>query len=222
MKTSSCRVVIGLVALLCCTSALHSARSAEPTTPREFVQRGSEQFFAGRIDESIRSFEQAAKLRPDLKPHLWQLGIAYYFAGRYADGRNLFEKHQKVNSEDVENAVWHFLCVTRLENIEAARKKFIKITRDTRVPMKQIHSLFAGKGTVEQVLAAANAESDPAEKKNALCYAYLYLALFEEARSDAAKSLEYIRKAAGEYSQDHYMGKVARVHAALRGDKKKK
>ena len=182
----------------------------------DYVRKGSEELIAGKIDQSIRSFEAAVKLQFDVRPHLWQLGIAYYYANQFADGRDLFETHQVVNPQDVENAVWHFLCVARLENVEAARKKLIRITGDTRVPMKEVHALFDGKGDAQAVINAASRVSEDAQRKNALFYAYLYLGLYEEAQGNAAKSKEYIAKAAGEFQQTHYMGKVAQVHAKLR------
>ena len=112
--------------------------------------------------------------------------------------------------------MWHFLCVSRLEGIEAARKKLIPVKADRRVPMKEIYKLFAGSGSAEEVIAAATAVSSEAERKNALCYAYLYLGLYEEAQGNKDKSAAYIQRAANDFRQSHYMGEVARVHSALR------
>ena len=196
------------------------AAESEKLSARELVQRGSKEFFAGKIDDSIKSFERAVALEPKIKAQLWQLGIAYYYADRFADGRDLFELHQTVNSHDVENAVWHFLCVARIDGVEAARKRLIPISGDKRVPMKEVHSLFAGSGSEEQVLKAASAVEGDANRRNALCYAHLYLGLYEEALKNSTKSVEHIRKAAEDFSHDHYMGEVARVHLKLRSPKK--
>jgi lipoprotein NlpI len=195
------------------------AAEAEARSARELVRQGMEEFRAGKIEESIKSFEGAARVEPDLRPQLWQLGISYYYAGEYAKGRELFEAHQKVNPQDVENAVWHFLCASKLEGVEAARRKFIPITRDSRVPMKKLHRLFAGKGSKEEVLERAR-RGDGAELKNQMFYAHLYLALYEEALGNAEASLELINKAAGEFGQTHYMGDVARVHEKRRAKNK--
>jgi lipoprotein NlpI len=193
------------------------AFAAKPKSPRALVEQGMQQFRAGKIGQSIESFEAAAKLQPNLRPHLWQLGISYYYAGEFEQGRKLFESHQTVNQQDVENAVWHFLCVSSLEGIEAARKGFISITDDRRVPMKQVHALFAGKGTEDDVLAAARAgKPSESELKDRLFYAHLYLGLYDEARKEADKSLAHIKKAAGEFLSDHYMGAVAQIHLKLR------
>jgi lipoprotein NlpI len=191
--------------------------AADIKSPRALVTQGMDEFRAGDIDHSIKTFEAAAKLQPTLRPHLWQLGISYYYAGEYEKGRKLFESHQTVNRQDVENAVWHFLCVSRLEGTEAARKDFITITDDRRIPMKEVHALFAGKGTEEDVLTAARAgKPSESELKERLFYAHLYLGLYNEARKEPEKSLTHIKKAAGEFLSDHYMGAVARMHLKLR------
>jgi lipoprotein NlpI len=207
-----------LVLVVICFSAF---AADAPLSPRAYVHRGMEAFRAGKVAESIKDFEAAVKLQPELKPHLWQLGISYYYAGEYEKGRRLFESHQTVNPEDVENAVWHFLCVTKVENLEAARKAFIPISDDRRIPMKEVHGLFAGKLTREDVLKAARTGNpSPSELNERLCYAYLYVALYEEATNDSQKSLEDMEKAAGEYSQSFYMGDVAKIHLKLRKNKK--
>jgi lipoprotein NlpI len=188
---------------------------AEVRSPRELVQQGMEHFRAGRVAESIQSFEAAAKLNPKVRPQLWQLGISYYYAGEYSKGQQLFESHQKVNPQDVENAVWHFSCVAKQQGPEAARAKFIAITDDPRVPMKEVHRLFAGKGTKDEVMEAAK-KGNPDEVKDRMFYACLYLGLYEEAMGNAEESLKWIRKAAGEFAQSHYMGDVARIHLKQR------
>jgi len=212
-----------LLRLACCalfaTAVCVAARGAEAETltPSALLRRGMEQFRAGEIQKSIDDFNAVARLVPDRKAELWQLGISLYYAGEFAKGRDLFELHQTVNTEDVENAVWHFLCAARLDGVEKAREKLIPIARDGRVPMKEVHGLFAGKMTADEVLKAAQAGAPgEAELKNRLCYAHLYLGLYEEALGRANDSLEHMKKAAGEYRQEHYMGDVARVHLKLR------
>lgn len=180
------------------------------------MEEGARAFFAGKIDESLRHWDRQIAEDPAVGPHHWQRGLALYYAGKFKEGRAQFESHQKVNSEDVENAAWHFLCVARVEPVEAARKVFIPITHDSRVPMKEIHALYAGKGTEEAVLAAAQKENGRDSLKNQQCYAHLYLGLYHEALGDTAKAKLHMTKAAGEFRQEHYMGKVAQVHCKLR------
>jgi len=78
-----------------------------------YQRRGEAQFRLGHFKESIADFDKFIELMPAQAPQHWQRGIALYYAGRYEDGRKQFELHQTVNSHDVENSVWHFLCVAR-------------------------------------------------------------------------------------------------------------
>lgn len=181
-------------------------------------RRGEDHFRAGRVKDSVADFDREIELRPASDPGHWQRGISYYYAGLYEKGARQFERHQTVNPEDVENAVWHFLCVVRSPggSIEKARASLIPIQEDTRVPMKQVHELFAGKGSIDAVFKATEGQG-PA----ATFYANLYVGLYLEAEGKSAESLEYITRAAGEpRTRENYMGEVARVHQLLREKEK--
>lgn len=195
-----------------------SATALEPSqSPDQWMQIGVDAFFDARIEDSAKAFDQVIEAVPQAKPQLWQRGLTLYYAKRYQDGRDQFEVHQTANSNDVENAAWHFLCVARLEGVDAARKALIPIEGDARVPMKQIHDLFAGSGSVDIVLTAAGAGDDSPLRRNHLCYAHLYLGLYFEALGDDAEAKDHILKAATDYEMDHYMGKTAITHAKVRG-----
>jgi lipoprotein NlpI len=195
-----------------------SATAQQPAkTPDQWMETGVDAFFNARIEDSAIAFDKVIEAVPQAKPQLWQRGLTLYYAKRYQDGREQFETHQTANSNDVENAAWHFLCVARLEGVDAARKALIPIEGDTRVPMKQIHDLFAGTGSVEAVLTAAGEGDDSPRRRNHLCYAHLYLGLYFEALGDDTKAKDHIRKAATDYEMDHYMGKTAITHAKVRG-----
>lgn len=192
------------------------AQEAAKPDPNALFREGVRAFYDAKPKESVAAFDKLIAIEPAAKPQLWQRGLSLYLAGDYKGGREQFEVHQTVNSNDVENAAWHFICVARAENLEAARKALIPISGDTRVPMKEVHDLFAGKGSVEQVLKAA--ESGEGEAlRNHLCYAHLYLGLYFEALADEPKAKEHLLKAANDYRMDHYMGKSAQVHVKVRG-----
>jgi len=189
-----------------------------------FQERGIARFFEGDMKHSIADFNSYLNLYPEREPWHWQRGLAYYYAKQYQKGIAQFERHQVVNSNDVENAVWHFLCVVRAEKgqVEEARGKLIPIEGDSRVPMKEIYELFAGRGTAGQVLKAARGGWNgsgkvPERIRNQLCYAHLYLALYFEALGDEKKMKEHILLASGKFRMNHYMGKVAQLHARMRG-----
>jgi len=192
---------------------------------REIHSQGVDHFFAGRIPESLQSWDKELTKAPQRAPHHWQRGLALYYAKKFQEGVQQFEDHQKVNSQDVENAVWHFLCLIKSPDgsLEKARKQFIGIQKDTRVPMKEIHALFAGTGDKKAVLNAAQKAPPGSEiLRNQLCYAHLYLGLYAEVMNQEKEAKHHILLAAETYRMNHYMGKVAQVHAQLRGWKSQK
>lgn len=194
------------------------AKSApsEKSAPSD-QEQGVEHFYNAAIGKALAAWDRHLAANPADRSYHWQRGLALYYAGRWADGQQQFEEHQKVNPADVENAAWHFLCVARAKSPDEAKKRLIPIAGDTRVPMAQIHDLFAGKGTEEAVLAAAEAHDTARSSTNARCYAHLYLGLYHEALGDPAKAKTHMLKAAHDYRQMHYMGRTAQVHCQLRG-----
>src|SRR5262249_31415540 len=102
------------------------------------LDRAIADFENGRIQQSVKAFDEVARLVPSYAPQLWQRGIALYYAGRYRECRAQFESHRTVNPNDVENAAWHYLCVARAESPERARAALLPVGPDSRVPMSQI------------------------------------------------------------------------------------
>jgi lipoprotein NlpI len=186
------------------------ALNIDTNNARLYHERGVAHFKLARIKESLADFDRFIQILPAQEPQYWQRGIAMYYAGQYERGRKQFELHQTANPFDVENAVWHFICVARGQGVEKAKASLIQIQteKDPRIPMKQIYALFAGKGKPEDVLAAA-------KDRGEIFFAHLYLGLYYEAHGNAAKAREHIDKAATEFSMNHYMGDVAKVHATL-------
>jgi len=187
----------------------------DPTSAAVCQGRGELNFKAGHFKESVADFDHVIELAPRQAPHHWQRGISLYYAKRFTDGRLQFELHQTVNPNDVENAAWHFLCAARERGVTNARASMVKTGRDARIPMEEINELYRGTGTVESVLGAAKRAAEEANVRDALFYAHLYLGLYFDVLDNSAKAREHIMKAAGEFSSEHYMGDVARVHAQL-------
>jgi len=195
-----------------------------PSSIGAYQRRGVVRFFQLKFEASLADFDRVIELAPAREPHHWQRGLVHYYAGKYEAGRRQFELHQTVNPRDVENAVWHFLCVARLQGVKEARDHFIKITGDRRVPLKEVHALFSGAGKEKEVLDAITAgNSSPQGLDRNRFYGHLYLGLYYEAVDDKKKAKDYMEKAAANYREHGYMGEVARVHAEwLRaGDKSK-
>ena len=176
-------------------------------TPSELLRRGMERFQSGQVEESVKDFDRLIELDPSSAPYLWQRGIALYYLGRFKDCKAQFERHRAVNSDDVENAAWHYLCTARAESPAKARQQLIPIAGDPRPPMMRVHAMFAGKATQEDVLRDAKDDT-------ARFFAYLYIGLFWEASGNAARAEPWLKRASDASKGQDYMGAVARVHWA--------
>jgi lipoprotein NlpI len=188
----------------------------EPNNADALDRRGSGYFMLGKFKESVADFDAFLKLKPKEGNGHWRRGISLYYAGKFEEGKKQFEGYEKVDTNDVENAVWHFLCAAKKDGIKKARGGLLKIGKDSRTPMMQVYDLF--KGTLEpaDVLAAANADNlTDEQRKPRLFYAHLYLGLYHDATGDRKKAAEHLALAAGKYKMDGYMGEVARVHAEV-------
>src|SRR5205823_1008431 len=85
----------------------------DPKAAAIYQHRGSEHFTLGHIVESIADFDKFLELRPAEKASAWQRGISCYYAGRFEEGAKQFESGHAKNPDDVEEAVWHYLCNAR-------------------------------------------------------------------------------------------------------------
>ena len=178
-----------------------------PETWEAYQSRGLVQFKLGNAKESVADFDRVIEMEPEAAPKHWQRGISCYYAGQFEEGRKQFELHQTVNSKDVENGVWHFLCVAKTQGVEKARAALIDISGDARLSTRSVD-------LAEAVFAAAEAASGSEGKKsNELFNAHLYVGLYYSALSDKANARKHITIAARDYPQKHYMWEVARVHA---------
>jgi lipoprotein NlpI len=187
----------------------------DPRAAEAYDRRGSTHFMLGNVRASLADFDRFLELKPAERPGHWRRGITCYYVGQFDEGKKQFEGYEKVDTNDVENAVWHFLCNARLVGIDKARAAILKIGNDRRVPMMQVYALYAGKVKPADVLAAAMADDPPAPQLNQrLFYAHLYLGLYYEVLADRDRTLEHLEKAEG-HKIGHYMWDVARVHRQL-------
>jgi lipoprotein NlpI len=188
--------------------------SIDPKIAEAYDIRGSSKFKQAKFADAVADFDHFLELRPAQAQGHWRRGIALYYVGRYADGRDQFKGYESVDTNDVENAVWHFLCAAKVDGVDKARAAMLKIGKDSRVPMMQVYDMYRGKLQPADVLSAAEGDKvTPEQRRDRLFYAHLYLGLYFDATGDAAKALEHMELAAGKYRSGHYMGEVARVHA---------
>jgi len=211
MSMSSCFRFLCFIAV----AGWASSAAAQSRGEQQVFERAVADFERGRITESAAGFDNLVKLAPDIAPQLWQRGIALYYAGRYKDCRAQFESHRTVNPNDVENAVWHFLCVARAESPEKARGALLPVGPDSRVPMREVYDMFRGTRRPEDVLAAGG------RQPSGQFYAHLYIGLYYEALGNATLAREHITLAAADQfaSVGGYMHTVAKVHLGILGSR---
>lgn len=175
------------------------------------AQLGDALLRGGQVEASIAAFERAIQLRPDQRPYLWQYGIALFFAGRHQEGQQLFEAHRKVNPNDVENAAWHFLCVSKASDVAEARRLVLPAPADPRVPMQQVLQRLPG-GNDQEIKAAVEAVPPERGRDQARFYGDLYIGLIADAEGRLPAASAALRRAA-KTAATHYMADIARLYA---------
>jgi lipoprotein NlpI len=184
--------------------------SDRPHDPRAYVQRGMVHFQLANINASIADFDTAENLDSRLTPYLWQRGLSYYYAGRFAEGAKQFEVDLTVNFQDVEETVWRYLCMAQIQGVTAARQSLLEVKNDPRLVMRRVYDLYAGRCSANDVIQLS-VDKD----KRAKFYSHLYVGLYFEAEHQADLAQEHISQAVNEKIDD-YMWYLACVHQKLK------
>src|SRR4029077_18897172 len=128
---------------------LNKVLELDPKRAEVINRRGALHFKLGQIKESVADFDRFIALRPDEALGHWMRGISLYYAGRFDDGRKQFVGYEKVDTNDVENAVWRYICMAKTVGADKARDTILKIGNDKRIPMMVVYELFSGKAKPE-------------------------------------------------------------------------
>ncbi|HIK37410.1 MAG: hypothetical protein NZ901_11640 [Geminocystis sp.] len=180
-----------------------------PFSPRLYIQRGMIHFKLALLKESLRDFNKAEELNPQITPYLWQRGLTYYYLGKYAKAYRQFELVHTVSRQNIEDSLWIYLSMAKLEGAEEARKYLPAIKRDSRAFMRQIYQVYAGMTDVKTLLNHTNDE----DKKN-LFFRYLYAGLYQFVHQDEVGANNHISRAL-DCKIENYMWYLARVHLHL-------
>ncbi|MEH2394075.1 MAG: hypothetical protein V7K21_21215 [Nostoc sp.] len=183
----------------------------QPKNHNAYIRRGMVNFQLAKIDESIQDFDMAEQLDIRIKAYLWQRGLSYYYAERFAEGAQQFEIDLTVNAQDVEETVWRYLCIARSLGVEEARNSLLTVKNDPRRIMQRVYDLYAGDCTPDDVLTVGQSQGESGK-----FYSHLYLGLYYEPQNNLDLAQDYIVKAADNYKIDDYMWNLAQVHKKLR------
>lgn len=181
-----------------------------PFEPRLYITRGMLYFQLGQLHDSLKDFNKAEELNPQLTPYLWQRGLTYYYLAKYAKAARQFELSLSIHSQDIETTLWFFLCIAQLEGIVSAQESILNVKDDIRPYMHHIYQVFAGLYPVDSLTNI----NDDCDRYHGF-YNHFYAGLYYEAQQNYAKSTPLIDRAIN-YQIDDYMWSVACTHQLLR------
>lgn len=167
-------------------------------------------FKLAQINASIYDFDCAEHLDATLTPFLWQRGIAYYFSNQFEDAVSQFEVGLTINGSDLEQTIWHYLCLVKLHGIIYARKQMFPLEGERAPTLTAIYQLCAGHLKPEHVLIIGKRGGDRGK-----FYSHFYIGLYCSARGYYELARQYITKAVTKYLIDDYMWYVGMVYQNL-------
>ena len=184
-------------------------------SPSALVQRGMQLFRELNLAASLEVFDSLYAAHQQLRPQLWQRGLALFYANRFAEGAAQFRLDaESYNTADAEEAIWACLCESRLEGgLPAARARMLAVGQDPRPVLRATLRVFRGEAGVEELAQAGAASAHDR------FYSVLYEGLLLEAQGDAPASARAIAQAlACPYaaSSTDFMVCVARMHEKQR------
>lgn len=209
--------------------ALKPFADLQPESPStRHHQRAEILFRLGRFSESVTDYSVAARGgEPHDEDSCWERGLALYYAGDFAGGTAQFARYHAVGATDVENGLWHFLCLAEAEGVEKARGALLVYTRMREAPFPALWALYRGEGSAEAVMTTAESGDDDAEGQGRrLFYAHYYVGKYYEAMKDFPRAREHVAKALAQ-SLPYFMDDCARedlrrLEARVAGETEKK
>ena len=205
------------------------AISYDPTFADVYQLRGCNHFKAGRFEDAVADWNLFISLKPEKEALHWQICVAYALQGQFSEGRSQFEWHWTANTQDVEVALWHFMCTARLDGLEKARGAMMEVnlSEGKRVPMEALYNFYAGKLTEADVwLAVEQGAPDATERSKREFFANYYIGVHRQAEGKLVEARESVEKALGiAYRNEGFIGNspggqiragdMARVHLGI-------
>lgn len=193
--------------------------NAEPGNVRLYSERGDAHFFRAQFEQAVVDYEKMIELESELETRHWRLGIAYFYAGRYAKAAAQFALFHTFDDVDRENGIWRYFSHVKSKGREAARRELLKYEKDDREPFPDVYRLFSGDIEPGQIVRQIRlAEIDEPERQKRLFYAHLYIGLNHAVQERPELSIRHLRLAvANEWPRDagfgpRYMWHVGRLH----------
>lgn len=179
------------------------------------VAIGEGSLLNGQFERALWALDAELYLHPG--GSLWQRGLCCFYTGHYKEGAEQFQSDLSENGDDVEEVIWNFLCQCGLHDFRRAfADGFLPLRGDCApvLPMQQVLDLYKGRGSVEDVLAAATSTDGSLVKSydtNALAYGHFYVGTYHEVRGELSQARHHLQCAAGFRNPD-YMGELMGMH----------
>ena len=191
----------------------NAAIAAGLNHPTVFYLRGRWNFRIDEVQASLNDFDRFLELAPQRSNSLWERGITCYYAKAYQAGARQFVDYQEYHDNDVENAVWRYLCQLQFDGKPKAQASILPIPNDSRVPMMEVYRLFKGELTPQDVLDALQAKgTEGVQGKHEKFDAHLYLGLYFDSENDLKSAMKHTDLAVAQFKQGDYMWAVAVEH----------
>ena len=190
-----------------CSAAL----GLNPTFADVYQLRGCNHFKMGNVLAAVRDWQIFIQLKPEKETEHWQICVGHTLLGNYEEARKRFEWHWTENTEDMEVAFWHFLCVARTEGLAKARENLMTVSGEERVPMAQLYALYKGTGTGAEAdvwLAVEYGSPNSTERAQREFFATYYLGLLRQSEGRLKEAKTLVSKALS----------IARVNKGFIGD----
>ncbi|WP_419189552.1 tetratricopeptide repeat protein [Stieleria marina] len=172
----------------------------------DWTMLGDAQLRIGKTKESIKSFEKAIQLKPNMAKFLWQYGIALYLDGQYDKARTQFETVHKLLRNSGKISTWHFLCSAKATDADQARKSILPASKHSKVILEKVFQrLHTSDDSI--VLDQIKSSGDAAEK----LAGNLYLGMIADAEGRTDDAIRYMRIAASS-TEIGYTADTARIY----------
>lgn len=171
-------------------------------------------FRLGRFEESIQDYDSAVQYAwPHDNDSCWERGLAQYYAGKFREGKEQFERYHEVGPLDIENGLWRLLCTAEDDGLETAREAMLDYPRKMRKPFPALLALYMDHGDADAVLKEAQDGVTAEEERTAnLFNAHYYIAKYYEIIDQHDRALIHIRIAL-EHRFPHFMYYCAEIDA---------
>ena len=202
-----------------------AALKIDPKSADALHARGWLHLQMGKHDAALADFDAEIAARPEARKTNRQRGFALHFAGKFDEARRQFDACREADGNDVETAVWRFLSMAKAEGVDKARAEFAPVGGGVkRVPMAEIHGLYAGTKTPDEVVeAAAKGNPDPKSKPRLRqgFLAHFCIGLWHDAHGDAKEALRHLDQAVDAFPSWGEIGDLARIERDLLRARKK-